>query len=247
MNSTVLAFIISTLAGLSTLLGSFLIFIRKESNSLLLSSLAFAAGVMFCVSFLDLLPEAMHLFHTTFYFVPSILLTLISFSFGVVVSMFLDKKLPDFNNNSLYKVGIISMLAIILHNIPEGIATFLTTRENTTLGFSLGIAIALHNIPEGISISIPIYYATKKRKLSFFYTFLSGISEPFGALLAFFFLKNIVNDLFMGILYAFIAGIMIQISIYELLPTSFSYQKKKRTILFFIIGFFFMYLSHILL
>lgn len=246
MNNTVLAFFITTLAGLSTMIGSILIFIFKKNNRILISSLAFAAGVMLCVSLTDLIPEAIHLFKQTFFTIPSILFCLIGISSGVLISMFLDKTLPSIENNRLYKVGIISMLAIIMHNIPEGIATFLTTSENTKLGLSLAIAITLHNIPEGISISVPIYYATKNKKKALLYTFISGISEPFGALLAYVFLSNIVNDLFMGFLYAIIAGIMIQISIYELLPTSLSYKDKKRTILFFIIGALFMYISHIL-
>ncbi len=246
MNNIVLAFLITTLAGLSTMIGSILIFIFKKKNNILISSLAFAAGVMICVSLTDLIPESIDLFQMTFHKFPAIIICFIGITLGILLSMFLDKKLPNLENNKLYKVGIISMLAIIMHNIPEGIATFLTTTENTKLGLSLAIAITLHNIPEGISISVPIYYATKNKKKALFYTFISGISEPFGALLAYIFLSNIVNDLFMGFLYAMIAGIMIQISIYELLPTSFSYKAKKQTILFLLIGIIFMYISHIL-
>ena len=246
MNNTTLAFLITTLAGLSTMIGSILIFIFKKNNKILISSLAFAAGVMICVSLTDLIPESIHLFKQTFLPFPAILLCSIGISIGVIISMFLDKKLPTMENSRLYKVGIISMLAIIMHNIPEGIATFLTTSENTKLGLSLAIAITLHNIPEGISISIPIYYATKNKKKALLYTFISGISEPFGALLAYVFLSNFVNDIFMGFLYAIIAGIMMQISIYELLTTSLSYKNKTRTIAFLIIGAIFMYISHIL-
>ncbi len=246
MNAISLGFILTTLAGLSTMIGSILIFIYKKNNKILIASLAFAAGVMICVSLTDLIPESIHLFQTVFFKVPAILICLIGMSIGLLISMFLDKKLPNLEYNKLYKVGIISMLAIIMHNIPEGIATFLTTTENTKLGLSLAIAITLHNIPEGISISIPIYYATKNKKKALLYTFISGISEPLGALLAFVFLSKIVNNLFMGFLYAIIAGIMIQIAIYELLSTSFSYKHKKLTFLFFIIGILFMYLSHVL-
>lgn len=157
--------------------------------------------------------------------------------------MLIDYYLPtEFNNNNLYKLGIISMLAIILHNIPEGIATFLTTNKDISLGLSLAIAITLHNIPEGISIAVPIYYSTKKKSKAILYTFISALSEPFGALLAFIFLKNIITDNIMGYLLSFIAGIMIHISLCELLPNSFKYKKKKHTIFFFILGILFMLL-----
>ena len=137
------------------------------------------------------------------------------------------------------------MLAIIMHNIPEGIATFLAANNNRSLGLSLAIAIAFHNIPEGIGISIPIYYATQNRKKAFFYTLISGISEPFGAILAFFFLKNIVTDTIMGFIFAFIAGIMIYISVYELLKEVKTYKKRKINIIFFIIGILFMTFNHL--
>ena len=157
--------------------------------------------------------------------------------------MLIDYYLPtEFNNNNLYKLGIISMLAIILHNIPEGIATFLTANKDINLGLSLAIAITLHNIPEGISIAVPIYYSTKKKSKALLYTFISALSEPFGAILAFIFLKNIITDNIMGYLLSFIAGIMLHISLCELLPSSFKYKKKKHTIFFFILGILFMLL-----
>ena len=112
------------------------------------------------------------------------------------------------------------MLAIIMHNIPEGIATFIATNTNISLGISLTIAIALHNIPEGISIAVPIYYSTKSRRKALLYTLISGLSEPLGALLAFLFLKPLMYNFVMGILMSMIAGIMTHIAFYELLPTS---------------------------
>ena len=103
---------------------------------------------------------------------PCILITMISFVTGIILSMIIDKKMPA-QQNHLKRVGLIAMLAIILHNIPEGIATYLTSSTNTKLGITLTIAIALHNIPEGISISIPIYYATKNKGHAFLYTLIS--------------------------------------------------------------------------
>lgn len=128
--------------------------------------------------------------------------------------------------------------------MPEGIATFMATNSDMMLGISLAMAIALHNIPEGISISIPIYYATNSKLKALFYTFISGISEPFGALLTYLFLNNFINDRIMGFLFGVIAGIMIHIALYELLPTAKSYNNKKIVYLFFIIGIIFMTINH---
>ena len=139
------------------------------------------------------------------------------------------------------------MLAIIIHNIPEGIATFMAGCSDSKLGITLTLAIALHNIPEGISISVPIYYATKSKKKALLYTFISGLSELFGAVITSLFLKPFINDVTMGCLFSVIAGIMINISIYELLPSSFKYNKLKSSILFLMIGMCFMLISIILI
>lgn len=162
--------------------------------------------------------------------------------------MLIDYYLPDSDksNNKLYRVGFISMIAIIIHNIPEGIATFMATNSNISLGLSLALAIAMHNIPEGISISVPIYYSTSSKKKALLYTGISALSEPFGALLAYLFLKNIMNDLILGILFSVIAGIMLQISFSELLPSARRYNDNKRLIIFFIIGILFMLIKFLL-
>lgn len=242
-------FLMTSLAGLSTMIGSILIFFnKKDKDKILTSSLAFAAGVMITVSFTDLIPESLSKIRLFCPFFASILIILIGMNIGLLLSSFVEKKVSKtLNTSKLYKIGIISMLAIILHNIPEGIATYISCENDLSLGIKLTIAIALHNIPEGISISVPIYYATKSKKKALLYTFISGFSEVVGAILSYIFLKDIANELFMGFLYSMIAGIMITISIKELLPESLSYGYHKKTILFFLIGLFFMYLSHIIL
>ena len=128
----------------------------------------------------------------------------------------------------------------------DGIATFVATNSDITLGISLAIAIAMHNIPEGISISVPIYYSTNNKKKALLYTGVSALSEPFGAFLAYIFLKNIMNDLILGILFSLIAGIMLQISFCELLPTARRYNNTKYLIIFFLIGVLFMLMKFIL-
>lgn len=245
MNITLYSFILTFIAGFSTLIGALLIFFRTKTNKIIIGSLAFASGVMFCVSILDLIPESIELLNYKCIF--EITLIVVFMVLGMIFSMIIDKYIPSVENNSkngLFRVGIISMLAIIMHNIPEGIATFMATNTNISLGISLTIAIALHNIPEGISIAVPIYYSTKSRGRALLYTLVSGLSEPFGALLAFLFLKPFMNDLVMGLLMALIAGIMTHIAFYELLPTSLKYKNKKLTYIFFIIGLLFMTINH---
>lgn len=242
MNIT--AFLLTTLAGLSTLIGTIPILIKQNKN-IIVSALSFAAGVMITVSITDLIPEGINYLNKTYKIIPSILILSIFITLGIIISMTIDKYID--REGELYKVGIISMLAIILHNIPEGIATYLSGEFNFKLGLSLTIAIALHNIPEGISIALPIYYGTKSRGKALIYTLFSALSEPLGALLAYLFLSKIITNNIMGILMGLIAGIMIQISIYELLPTSLKLKNKKLTLLSFILGILFMITNHILL
>lgn len=248
MGKVLYSLLVSALAGLSTMFGSVFIFFKGTDKKILISSLAFAAGVMICVSITDLLPSSFEMIGNIYRFFPCFLVVMIFMILGVIFSMLIDKYLPDnkYSDNNLYRVGLISMLAIILHNIPEGIATYMASTTDLKLGITLAIAISLHNIPEGISISVPIYYATGSRFKSLWYTFISGISEFFGAVLALVFLSRYINDVFMGCLFAVIAGIMLHISFYELLPTSFSYKNIRFTLLFCLLGFLFMFLSHII-
>lgn len=245
MNSINMAFLLTTLAGLSTMLGSIFIFIKlKNENKIIAGSLSFAAGVMICVSVIDLVPESISMLEGIY---NGFITVLLSFSFimvGMIVSSLIENKLPtNTKDNNLYKVGIISMLAIILHNVPEGIATFISTTKDTSLGLSLSIAIAMHNIPEGIAISIPIYYSTKSKGKTLFYTFISGLSETIGAIITFLFLLPFINETILGLLFSLIAGIMLHIAFTEMLPTSVSYKENLTTKIFFIIGLLFMFLK----
>ena len=217
MNNTLLAFLLTFIAGFSTMIGVLVIFIKKKNHDkIVMASLAFAAGVMITVSVTDLVPESLVLLSNNLSKITTIIISFLGLLLGIVISMIIDYYLPDkppqdTKDKSLFKVGIISMIAIILHNLPEG-----------------------------ISISVPIYYSTGSRKRAIFYTLVSALSEPLGALLAFIFLKNFVNDTVLGILFSLIAGIMLQISFCELLPTARRYNNKKYLLLFFVIGVIFM-------
>ncbi len=235
-------FILSTLAGLSTLLGIIFIYIKASSEKIIKYSLAFSAGVMICMSMIDLIPESINLLNESMIKNISYLYLLLAILLGMLLPFIIDKILNK-NENELYRVGVLSLLAIIAHNIPEGIATYLSAQINIKLGFKMAIAIALHNIPEGISIIIPLYYGSKNKRKAIIMTIMSALSEPLGALLAFLFLKPIITNKIMGIILGMIAGIMSYISVIELLPESLEYKEKKKTIAFFMIGIIFMYIS----
>lgn len=251
MSHILYAFLLSTLAGLSTMIGTvFIILFKKRNNNIIIGSLSFAAGVMITISLIDLIPQSINYINNIFLLFPTIIISSIFIVLGIIVSALIDKYLPtdinDYNNKKLYRVGVISMIAIMLHNIPEGIATFMTTSNNFNLGLSLCIAIACHNIPEGISIFTPIYFATNKKGKALLYCLISGISEPLGAVLAFLFLSSFINNFIMGILLSLIAGIMLHISFYELLPTAKKYNNKLIYYLFIIIGIIFMLINHLI-
>ena len=158
------------------------------------------------------------------------------------------------HDKKLLRMGMFTALAIAIHNFPEGLATFLAALQDPALGLAIAVAVALHNIPEGISVSVPIFYATGNRKKAFVYSFLSGLSEPVGALFGYLLLRLLVggeNDVFppqvMGILFSGVAGIMVYISIDELLPTSRAYGKGHDSLFGLVAGMGVMALSLLLM
>lgn len=247
MSNNLYAFLLSTIAGFSTLIGFLFIFIKKDRVGIISKALGFSSGVMFTISIIDLIPNSLDLIINKYKFIYSVFIVLTGFLIGVMLSSIIDKKVDKTNQkgSKLYKLGIITMIVIMMHNIPEGIATFITTTNNIKLGLSLTIAIALHNIPEGISISIPIYYAANSKLKAFYYTLISGMSEPLGALISYLFLSQFVNDIILGLIYSIIAGMMINISINELYKEANNYNKKN-TVLYFIVGSFIMIINHLL-
>jgi zinc transporter, ZIP family len=158
------------------------------------------------------------------------------------------------HRKKLMRMGMFTALAIAIHNFPEGLATFLAALEDPGLGAAIAVAIALHNIPEGISVSVPIYYATGKRPVAFLYSLLSGLAEPVGAGVAYLALRGMVGSAngvipvqVMGICFGGVAGIMVYISLDELLPTSRAYGKGHETILGLVGGMAVMALSLLLM
>jgi ZIP family zinc transporter len=145
------------------------------------------------------------------------------------------------------RVGVFTALAIAIHNFPEGLATFLSAIKDPSLGIPIAIAIAIHNIPEGIAVAVPIYHATGNKKKAFGYSFLSGIAEPVGALLGFTLLRVFFNDLIFGIVFSGVAGIMVYISLDELLPSAEKYGEHHLSIIGLVAGMSVMALSLLIL
>jgi len=189
--------------------------------------------------------------------------TTLAFFCGIAVIALIDKLVPSYENpheiknfscdtetilddRKLLRMGIFSALAIGIHNFPEGLATFIGALQDPALGISISVAIAIHNIPEGIAVSVPIYYATKSRKKAFTLSFLSGLAEPVGALAGYFLLKAIFDDAAFGMIFAAVAGIMVYISLDELLPTAEEYGEHHIAIGGLISGMFIMAVSLVL-
>jgi len=241
------ALILTVLAGLSTLLGGLVIFfVKKQTDGFLSISMGFSAGVMIFVAFAELLKESID---GIGYF-PAV----IAFFFGMLIIYIIDLLIPHSYKQEnpcieskrkcdLKRCGVLIAIGIAIHNFPEGIAVFFSSLTDIHVGMAVAFAIALHNIPEGIAVAMPIYYATNSRVKAFWYSFLSGVAEPVGALFAFLFLyKFITPALLYGILGA-VAGIMVFISFDELLPKAYEEKSSNKIILGIISGMAVMALS----
>lgn len=265
MDNLTYAFILTILAGLATGVGSMIAFIAHKINRTLISFLlGLSAGLMVYVSFVELFPFAQETMVTSFGEKLGLVYTALSFFGGIALISIIDFLVPHDGNPheirsedeesnprrispKLKRMGIMTALAIAIHNFPEGISTFITAYESPTMGFAIAVAIALHNIPEGIAVSVPIYYSTGSKQKAFWYSFLSGLAEPLGAFIAFMFLMPYINDVIMSICLAAAAGIMVYVSIDELLPAAHEYGKHHASILGFIAGMIVMCLTMILL
>ena len=151
------------------------------------------------------------------------------------------------HHRALLRMGLFTALAIAIHNFPEGLATFLAALQDPSVGAAIAIAIALHNIPEGISVSVPIFYATGDRRKAFIYSFLSGLAEPVGAAIGYLVLRTFITPQLMGIMFAGVAGVMVFISLDELLPTSRAYGKGHDSLFGLLAGMIVMALSLLLM
>ena len=247
MNNFVYALIISSIAGLSTLIGFLFVFFKpKNINRFISIGLSFSATVMILISIFDLIPNSFFELLDK-YKLLGILISVISFIFGIILIKISNKLVDNLKEkgSSLYKLGIISAIVLIMHNIPEGIITFLTAGKDLNLGLKIAFAITLHNIPEGICIAIPIYYSTHSLLKAFKTTIISGLSEPLGAILAYLFLYKYITTSMLNIIFIIVAGIMITLALDEILKESIKYSEKNNKYIYigFLIGMLFFIIS----
>jgi ZIP family zinc transporter len=255
--NVIVALALTLLAGLSTGIGSAIAyFIRRPKIVYLAFALGLSAGAMVYVSLVELLPDASNV-------VGEVAGLLIFFS-GIAFIALVDLLVPEVENphhyegieemtashpegRRLMRAGVMTAVAIGIHNFPEGLATFSSALSDVRLGLLIAFAIAIHNIPEGIAVSVPIFYATSSRNKAFVYSFLSGISEPIGALLGFLVLSAFLTPAVLAGTLAFAAGIMVYISLDELLPTAHRYGHGHLVISGVILGMLMMGVSLLLL
>jgi len=243
--------IITSIAGLSTTIGSLIGLIFKRENSKFMSAvLGFTAGVMMGISFFELLPSGFKELGFT--------KASIAFIAGFIFIFLIDylipheyigqkEKINDKTDRKLLRTGLFVALGIGIHNFPEGMATFYSSMVDVKIGMAIGVAIAIHNIPEGIAVSAPVYKATGSRKKAFLWSFLSGVVEPIGAILTALVLLPFLNPQVLGYMLSGIAGLMVFISIDELMPVSKSYGYLHLPIVSFIAGMIVMILSLVLI
>lgn len=232
-----IAFCLTLIAGLSTGIGSLIAFFAKRTNTKFLSAmLGLSAGVMIYISFMELMPEAVSLLRSEYSPKLSTTYMLLAFFAGSTLIALIDFLIPEdenphemhrveetHNNTRMHRTGVMMALAIGIHNFPEGLATFTSALGNMDIAIPIVTAIAIHNIPEGIAVSVPIYQATGSRKKAFWYSLLSGMSEPVGALVGILFLLPFWTPVIHALLLAFVSGIMVFISFDELLPGAEKY------------------------
>ncbi|EOH6578719.1 TPA: zinc transporter ZupT, partial [Campylobacter jejuni] len=276
-----IAMLLTLFAGFSTAIGSIIAFFsRKDDLRVLSLGLGFSAGVMIYISFMEILPTALKDFKNHYDSHWAELLGLACFFGGILISLLIDKLIPEdvnphepkedlselkicplpqkgqnppkfhpgeklhqINTKALKRTGIFTALAIAIHNFPEGFATFISSLDNLTLGIAIAIAVAIHNIPEGLAVSLPIYHATGDKKKAFIYSALSGFAEPLGAFVGALILLPFIGDLTLAISFAVIAGIMVFISLDELLPAAKTYDKAHDSLYGLIVGMAIMALS----
>jgi ZIP family zinc transporter len=265
------AFGLTALAGISTGIGSLIALLRRKPSDKFLSvSLGFSAGVMIYVSMIELFSQAREGLVSSLGVTEGNWATVIAFFGGMFVIAIIDRLIPSEKNphefraepsgpraesspmaesgkrRQLMRMGLLMALSIGIHNFPEGMATFISALQKPSIAIPIAAAIAIHNIPEGIAVSVPIFYATGSRRRGFVYGFLSGLAEPVGALVGYVILMPFMNDVVFGVLFAAVAGVMVFISLDELLPAAREFGEHHLSIYGLISGMIVMAVSLLL-
>ena len=248
---------ICTTAALATTLGALSVFSAKDNNARLLSfGLAFAGGAMVYISLVEIFVKSLWSFSEVFDDKTAYSYATLSFFGGVALLVLIDRLVPNPHNalttpkdpdaKALSRLGLLAALAITAHNFPEGMATFFATLEDPTVGAPLAFAIAVHNIPEGVSIAIPVYFATKDKKITFLACLFSGMAEPIGALIGYLLLSQFLTPITFGAVFGVIAGAMVFLAMDELLPMAKRYASGHDAVYGMVLGMAVIALSLVL-
>ncbi len=254
MSNVGVAIILTALAGLSTSIGGLVAIFSKNTNKKFLAfSLGISAGVMLYVSFMELLTKAIGTMTVDYGAKLGTTLAAASFFCGMFLAAFIDKFIPEAdmlsiaNNRTceskLMRTGLVTALALGIHNFPEGMATFVSALQSPVMAIPIVAAIAIHNIPEGIAVAVPIYFATNDKKRAFLYTVASGIAEPVGAVVGYLILMPYISELVNAYVFAVVAGLMVFISVDELLPSAREYSQSHLAVYGLIAGMIVMAVS----
>lgn len=268
-NNLIFAFSLTLFAGLATGIGSAIAFFSHHTNTkFLATSLGFSAGVMLYVSFVEIFVKSKDALIAVWGTAGGYWGATLAFFGGIAISALIDKLVPSAENphevqlvedmddeeaiaearknKALMRMGLFTALAIAIHNFPEGLATFTAAMGDPHLAIPIAIAIAIHNVPEGIAVSVPVYYATKSKSKAFWLSFASGLAEPIGATVGYLLLMPFMNQAVFGILFGIVAGIMVFISLDELLPAAETYGEHHLCIYGLVAGMAVMAVSLLL-
>ena len=251
----IIAFVLTLIAGLATIIGgSFSFFVKRSNLRMLAIGLGFSAGVMVYMALTEILKEAGE-FTQMYFGNNSALITFIGFFAGIGIAALIDYFLPAHfgddmidkapqdiseDDERIKKAGLLTAIAISLHRFPEGLTMFLVASTDLKLGIPLVVAMAIHNLPEGIAIGLPMYHATGTKRYAMLFSAIAGISGPIGAILGFILIKLFMPQMAIGILFAMVAGIMVYISLDTLMPTAREYGENHDVMAGIFAGMFFI-------
>jgi len=250
VNNVGWAFVLTALAGAATLVGGAIGVLGGRSNRRFLAvSLGLSGGMMIYISFVELWPVARADIASAVGEAAADAWVAAAFFVGVVCIALIDFVVPDSPNphmaesesphdegRVLRRAGLMTGVAIAIHNFPEGIATFLSAARDLQLGLPVAVAVALHNIPEGVAVAVPIHHGGGSKRKAMAYAAVSGLAEPLGALIAWAAVGPLLNDLVLGCITAAVAGVMVFISLDTLIPNAKRYEEGHDTVYGLIIG-----------
>lgn len=240
----------TVLIGFFVMLGALIVFLSKNNEKFVHFSISVAFGVILSLIVLELVPEILEIFNEKYKNFASIGLLILISTLGIMTLKIIDKFIPDHHghdegdsHSNYYHIGIISTIALVLHNIIEGMAIFSSLTSSLHLGLILSIGVGLHNIPLGMVITSTLYKATNSVKKTLVYIFIISISTFLGGLVMYFNSGILLNEMVLGVTLALTLGMLLHIVIFELLPHIIHNKNKLSNTLGILLGVVLMVIS----